>query len=225
MGFSEPCFRETAKEMIGQALDLGPDGHSRNPGMEHITLDALKKDGRAPLALHSGPQPFLPFASGSVPTPSRKIEFYSEKLSAEGLDPLPGFKPPVESRWGEAALKYPLELLGRKNDNYLNSSFANLPGHRKMEARSDRRLEMHPSDAEVRAIREGDTVRVYNDRGTVELKALLNPHLPAGVVAARLDWAKFHPDFMNINALTSERLTDIGAGATFYSTLVEVAPA
>jgi hypothetical protein len=45
------------------------------------------------------------------------------------------------------------------------------------------------------------------------------------VVAARLDWAKFHADGANINALTSERLTDIGRGATFYSTLVEVAKA
>ena len=51
---------------------------------------------------------------------------------------------------------------------------------------------------------------------------MLNPSLPAGVVAARLDWAKLHPDGANVNALTSERLTDIGAGATFYSTLVEV---
>ena len=51
---------------------------------------------------------------------------------------------------------------------------------------------------------------------------MLNPSLPAGVVAARLDWAKLHPDGANVNALTSERLTDIGGGATFYSTLVEV---
>ena len=54
---------------------------------------------------------------------------------------------------------------------------------------------------------------------------MLNASLPAGVVAARLDWAKLHPDGANINALTSERLTDIGGGATFYSTLVEVAKA
>ena len=51
---------------------------------------------------------------------------------------------------------------------------------------------------------------------------MLNAHLPAGVVAARLDWAKMHPDGINVNALTGERLTDIGRGATFYSTLVEV---
>ena len=36
---------------------------------------------------------------------------------------------------------------------------------------------------------------------------------------------KCNADGENVNALTSERLTDIGAGATFYSTLVEVAKA
>ena len=59
----------------------------------------------------------------------------------------------------------------------------------------------------------------------LQLTAMLNPRLPAGVVAARLDWAKLHADRANVNALTSERLTDIGGGATFYSTLVEVAKA
>jgi len=225
MGFAEPCFRDSAEEMIAQALNLGSDGRSRNCGMEHIALDELKQQARAPLAPDT--QPFLPFASGSVPTPSGKIEFHSEKLAAAGapanIDPLPAFIPPAESRWSEAAARFPLELLARKSDNYLNSTFANLPGHRKMEARADGRLEMHPADADARAIREGDAVRIFNDRGALELTAMLNPHLPAGVVAARLDWAKLHGRAANINALTSERLTDIGAGATFYSTLVEVA--
>ena len=44
-------------------------------------------------------------------------------------------------------------------------------------------------------------------------------------MAGRLDWAKFNDGGVNVNALTSERLTDIGAGATFYSVLVEVAKA
>jgi anaerobic selenocysteine-containing dehydrogenase len=84
---------------------------------------------------------------------------------------------------------------------------------------------MHPADAQARTITEGDAVRVFNDRGSLRLTVLLNPNLPAGVVAARLDWAKFSLGQVNVNALTSERLTDIGAGATFYSTLVEVAKA
>jgi anaerobic selenocysteine-containing dehydrogenase len=227
MGFDEPCFRDTAEEMIVQALNPAPDGRSRNAGMEHISLCDLREQGHVPLAFHRTPEsePFLPYTAGTLPTPSGKIEFYSETLKAEGRDPLPGFVPPTESRWGEAAVRYPLELLARKNDNYVNSTFANLPGHRKMEARSNHKLEMHPGDAASRAIAEGGLVRIFNDRGALELTVTLNPHLPAGVVAARLDWAKLHPEGKNINVLTSERLTDIGAGATFYSTLVEVAKA
>jgi anaerobic selenocysteine-containing dehydrogenase len=223
MGFTEACFRDTPEEMIRQALSIGADGHSKNANMEHITFEDLEREGHVPLAFHS--DGLRPFTSGRVATPSGKIEFFSEALAAAGLDPLPAFVAPVESRWSDAAKKYPLELLGRKSDNYMNSTFANLPGHRKMEARTSQRLEIHPADAQSRGVAEGERVRVFNDRGSLELTAMLNPSLPAGVVAARLDWAKLHPGGANINALTSERLTDIGGGATFYSTLVEVAKA
>jgi anaerobic selenocysteine-containing dehydrogenase len=221
MGFPEPCFRDSAEEMIRQALALDEAGRSTNPAMEHITLRELEAKGHVPLAFQR--DGVRPFAAGPVPTPSGKIEFYSESLAAAGLDPLPGFVPPLESRWSKVAERYPLELLPRKSDNYLNSTFANLPGHRKMEARANQRLEMHPDDAAVRSIAEGDTVRVFNDRGELRLTALFNASLPAGVVAARLDWAKLHREAININTLTSERLTDLGGGPTFYSTLVEVA--
>ena len=220
MGFTEECFRDTPEEMIGQALSVGADGHSANVGMEHITVQDLEREGHIPLGFHK--EGFQPFTSGPLATPSGKIEFYSESLAAQGLDGVPRFIPPAESRFGEAAARYPLEFLGRKADNYMNSTFANLDAHRKMEARTTQRLEMHPTDAEARGIGDGDPVRVWNGRGSLELKALINGSVPAGVVAARLDWAKMHADGSNVNALTSERLTDLGAGATFYSTLVEV---
>jgi anaerobic selenocysteine-containing dehydrogenase len=225
MGFAEECFRDTPEHMIRQALSIGEDGRSASPGMEYITFEALEENGHMPLSFHSKPEtnPFLPFTSGLLATPSGKIEFCSETLAADGKDPLPAFVPAIESRWGDAAHRYPLELLARKADNYMNSTFANLEGHRKMESRTSQKLEMHPEDAAARSLAEGERVRVFNDRGTLHLTVMLNPSLPIGVVATRLDWAKLHPDGMNTNVLTSERLTDIGAGATFYSTLVDVA--
>jgi anaerobic selenocysteine-containing dehydrogenase len=105
----------------------------------------------------------------------------------------------------------------------MNSTFAHLDGHRKMEARTSQRLEMHPNDAAVRGIKDGDEIKVWNDRGSLRLTAMMNQSLPPGVVAQKLDWGKFSRDGVNVNALTSERLTDLGAGLTFYSTLVEVA--
>jgi len=220
MGFTEECFRDTPEEMLAQALSIGADGHSTAPYMEHVTLDALREQGHIPVTLHR--DGFLPFTEGAVPTPSGKIEFYSEVLATQGEDPLPAFIPPVESRWSEGAKRYPLEFLPRKADNYMNSTFANLEGHRKMQVKTTQKLEIHPQDASSRGIANGDKVRIFNDRGSIELTALLNNSLPAGVVAASLDWAKLSLDGVNINALTSERLTDLGAAATFYSTLVEV---
>lgn len=227
MGFTEDCFREGSDELIRQALSIGEDGNSRNAGMEHISLEDLKREGHIPLAFHREPDtsPFLPYAHGPLATPSGKIEFYSEVLAAQGLDPLPSFVPPTESRWGSEAQRYPLEFLPRKADNYMNSTFANLDGHRAMEADRAGKLEIHSADARSRGIADGETVRVFNQRGSLHLTALLNDALPEGVVAASLDWAKMHSDCDNVNVLTSERLTDFGGGPTFYSTLVEVAKA
>ncbi|HEV2113051.1 MAG TPA: molybdopterin dinucleotide binding domain-containing protein, partial [Terriglobales bacterium] len=65
-------------------------------------------------------------------------------------------------------------------------------------------------------------VKIFNQRGAVTLKAHVNGSTRAGVVATHLNWAKLAEDGQSINALTSEKLTDIGRGATFYSTLVQV---
>jgi anaerobic selenocysteine-containing dehydrogenase len=83
-------------------------------------------------------------------------------------------------------------------------------------------LEIHTRDAAARNIREGDAVRVFNDRGEITLKARVDGAVQPGVVATRLDWAKLHPQKRNVNVLTAENLTELGGGATFYSCLVEV---
>jgi anaerobic selenocysteine-containing dehydrogenase len=81
---------------------------------------------------------------------------------------------------------------------------------------------MHAADAEARGIGEGDRVRVFNHRGEVTLKARVDGAVQPGVVGARLNWAKRTAGFQSINSLTSEKLSDMGNSATFYSTLVEV---
>ena len=128
--------------------------------------------------------------------------------------------PPEESRHTTNARRFPLELLSRKADNFLNTTFVNIESLHKLE--HPELLEINTADALPRGIHEGDWVRVFNRRGEVRLRAHVNGTVQPGVVAARLTWAKSAPDGKSINALTSERLTDIGAGATFYSCLVEV---
>jgi len=164
--------------------------------------------------------PFLPFAHGGFRTSSGKAELYSEELKRQGLDPVVEFRPPSESRHGRKGDSLPLELLARKADNFLNTTFANLPSVQEMEEPG--LLEISAADARARGIAEGDWVRVFNRRGDVELKARVDGKVQPGVVSASLYWAKMAPGFQSINSLTSEKLTDMGNSATFYSVLVEV---
>ncbi|HTR67488.1 MAG TPA: molybdopterin-dependent oxidoreductase [Terriglobales bacterium] len=163
---------------------------------------------------------FLPFADGNFPTPSGKAELYNQELAAQGLDPVLEFIPPGESRHSEQAKVFPLELLARKADNFLNTTFSNLPVTQEMEETG--LLEMSAADANARGIATGDAVRVFNRRGEIVLTVRVDGAVQPGVVSARLNWAKLHPQMRNINVLTSEKLTDLGNSATFYSVLVEV---
>jgi anaerobic selenocysteine-containing dehydrogenase len=223
MGFNDACFSESIDEMIDGALD------SSNPWLEGITRERLEQErqvrlnfsGQWPVVSGQSEttQPFLPFVNGNFRTPSGKAEFYSEAMKAQGLDPVAAFTPPQESRHG-APSAFPLELLARKADNFLNSSFSNLPSVQAMEETN--LLEIHSSDARARGIADGETVKVYNGRGEIFLKARVDGTVQPGVVSARLNWAKLGPGFRNINVLTSEKLSDLGNSATFYSVLVEV---
>jgi anaerobic selenocysteine-containing dehydrogenase len=213
MGFREPCFRESVDEMIDGALD------SPDPWLKGIDRARLEREGH--VRLNFGTNEFLPFANGGFATADGKARILNEDLVKLGLDPVAKFDPPIESRHSKQAGKYPLELLARKADNFLNSTFCNLTSHQPMEPKINK-LEMSGPDAEVRGIATGDLVRVFNNRGEVRLTALVDGTVRAGVVAARLNWSKLMPDGISINALTSERLTDLGGGPTFYSCLVEV---
>jgi anaerobic selenocysteine-containing dehydrogenase len=90
----------------------------------------------------------------------------------------------------------------------------------KLERRDE--IELNKSDAEARQICNGDRVRVFNQRGEIFLWARVDGNVRAGVVGARLGWPKLAGGGVNINVLTSDRLSDLGGGATFYSTMVEV---
>ncbi len=223
MGFTEPCFLDTEDDMIDQALA------THSPWMQGITRERLEAEHsvRVKFPQEENGGDFLPFTSADwFRTPSGKAEFYSDTLAAQGLDPLPAYVPATESRHAPLARRFPLELLARKADNFMNSTFAALPGHRTMEKSFSGLLELHPADAIARGIVEGDPVEVFNDRGKILLRAKVNAvadgTVPAGVVASRLGWNKLSCGGQGVNTLTSETLTDLGGGPTFYSTLVEV---
>jgi anaerobic selenocysteine-containing dehydrogenase len=233
MGFEDECFRESVDEMIDRAL-AGADPllegitRERLEREPHVRLNLAASGSRLPVSRSEGcfaaanvtTEAFLPFAHGNFRTPSGKAELYSEALKAQGLDPVVQFSPPAESRHGQQKATFPLELLARKADNFMNSTFADQPSVREMEEPG--LLEMHAADARARGIAEGDPVRVYNRRGEILLQARVDGAVRPGVVSASLNWAKLSPGLRNINVLTSEKLTDMGNSATFYSVLVEV---
>lgn len=230
MGFEDECFRESIDEMMDSALTTS------NPWMHGINRKKLEDEGHVRLQFQNAngthpdstdatssrqpPAPFLPFAEGNFGTSSGKAELYSESLKAEGLDPVVQFVPPSESRHGAGAKNFPLEMLARKADNFLNTTFSNVPSVQQMEELG--LLEMNVQDAKERGIIDGDRVRVFNSRGDIVLKARVDGKVQPGVVSAHLFWAKFTPGSRNINVLTSEKLTDMGNSATFYSVLVDV---
>jgi anaerobic selenocysteine-containing dehydrogenase len=226
MGFAEACFWDGDDALITQALETG------DPLLAGIDRERLAAEKQIQLRLPQNEDGLvLPFSDAS---------WFRTATGKANLQPLPEWVPAVESRTsavaeaGQAVLShsitppmakplFPLEFLPRKADNYMNTTFANLPGHQTMERRTAGILEMHASDAGPRQIRSGDAVEIFNGRGRIELVARVGESVAPGAVAARLDWHKLSADGANVNALTSQRLTDIGGGATFYSTLVEVA--
>ncbi|MGH9766174.1 MAG: molybdopterin-containing oxidoreductase family protein [Blastocatellia bacterium] len=214
MGFTDDCFKESDEEIARQAIKYD------HPRMQGITFDELKERGWMRLGV---PETFAPFAEGNFPTPSGKCEFFSETLARQGLDPLPIYIPPRESAQTapELARKYPLAIISPPAHNFLNSSFANLPTF--VKAEKEPHLEIHPADAAARNIKDGDRVRVFNDRGEFNLKARVSAKARPGVVVAlSVWWKKLTSDGCNANDVTSQGLTDLGAGATFYDVLVEV---
>jgi len=214
MGFDEPCFRDSDEDICRAALK------SEKPRMRGVEWESLKENGWQRLAV---PERFAPFAEGGFPTPSGKCEFRSAWLGEQGMDPLPYFNPPAESAASspELAQRFPLAFLSPPARNFLNSSFANLRRFRDLEG--EPWLEMHSADAAARAIRDGDPVRVFNDRGAYTLRARVNDKpRPGVVVAPSVWWRKHSPDGCNANSVTSQRIADLGGGATFYDCLVEV---
>ncbi|NKI72135.1 molybdopterin-dependent oxidoreductase [Collimonas pratensis] len=212
MGFDDACFRESDDEIAAQAFDR------RNVRAVHFDWDTLKRNGWQKLNT-----PDAPFADGGFPTPSGKCEFYSAQMLADGLDPLPAYIAPYESRASNPALakKYPLGMISPPARNFLNSSFVNVKSLRDTEG--EPHLDMHPADAAQRGLATGDMVRIFNDRGSFNARVRVTDKARTGlVVGLSIWWKKMASDGKNANEVTSQRLTDMGRAPTFYDVLVEV---
>jgi anaerobic selenocysteine-containing dehydrogenase len=206
MGFTDACFDESEDDMIRGLLASG------HPFLEGITFEQLDRERSVRLRVAEAGEPFLPFAQGNFGTASGKCEFHAETV---------GYTPPVESRLGDGDLRarFPLELISPKNHNSMNSTF----GNRDDVDGETLTATLHPEDARSRGVAQGDQIRIFNGRGSLMLRAAVAETVLRGVVSApSVRWPRRAADRLNVNALTSQRLTDIGGGPTFYSCLVEV---
>lgn len=203
MGYQDPCFQQDDLALCRAAYGAKVD------------FDELLAQGFSTLKIADAP-----FAQGNFPTPSGKCEFFSQRLAAAGQDGLPDHVPNHEPLGSNPA--YPLAMISPPARNFLNSSFVNVGSLR--ESEGEPLLEMHTSDAAARGLSDGQIVRVFNQRGEYRCKLAVSERArPSVVNGLGVWWRKYGLSGTNVNQLTSQKLTDLGHGPTFYDCLVEVA--
>ncbi len=205
MCFEDDIFNVTEEQMIMEALDS-----AHNPLLEGITLQTLKE--RKYMKAGGGQ---LPPLSSRIPTPSGKIELYSEAMAKDGHSPVPVYNELLEPE------DYPFWLTTGPNHSFINSTFANQDKLRKLEKQPS--LHMHAADAANLGVTDGERVKVRNGRGEVVLTARVGELVKPGVLVTQgLWWEDEELGHQAINSLTPQRLADMGGGAVYFSNRVEV---
>jgi len=229
MGFNEPYLQQSPDEII---VDMLAAMAAKNPAFSDITLERLKNEPSIPLNLPST----TPFADLHFPTPSGKVELYSERLAADGYDPVPGWPSPEQIAVDPASASPPahsaapqfppLHLISGASHHFTSSTFANQPAFLKRE--SEPFVEINPDDATLRGIKNEDLVTLENSQGFCKLRAVVTDAVRPGVVVSpKGRWAKLDP-FSNgnggrtINWTTSDELGDMVGQSTFHSSRVWV---
>lgn len=146
-----------------------------HPSMAGVTLEKLKQ----------GPVEISPdYKVPGFSTPSGRMELYTEKLLELGEE-MPCYKPPIETAKAKDD-RYPLAFLNTHSRYRTHSVFANVRPINDFEP--EPYLEMSTHDARARGVADGDKVRVFNDRGTVLLKARVHDRIMPGVVNVTQGW-------------------------------------
>jgi anaerobic selenocysteine-containing dehydrogenase len=200
MGFAEDIFRRTADEMIEHMLSV------KTPWLEQVNLQELLNGNPVELPL---PVDY----KTTYQTPSGKIEI----LNPQEDEVMPRYTPPHNEEGVFWLMTAPVVWT-------LNSSFNERP--ELLEKKSAMSLQMNPEDAAQKKLADGQQVVAFNPRGTVTFILHVTPRVPRGVVVAEGVWSiKDAPGNRTVNALTSQRVTDRAAAATYYDTKVDVRPA
>ena len=196
MGFDEPELAASTDDLLHAAME------GATPRLGGVTLARLQQERLA--AVHFGRTgELIQFVTDFPTTANRKVD-----LSPPELDRLRYVPPPASA--------YPLMLLSPSTGKTINSIFGefNLPRAT---------LRMHPLDAEARALRPADVVRVYNDLGEVHVPLHLDDDLRPGVVVLPKGlWRSSTLNGATVTSLVPDHLSEVGDGACFNDARVEV---
>jgi len=200
MNFSETAFDDTEAELIDQALET-----PTNPYIHEINFDVLSKKQYVKAEVEFPTK---------LPTPSGKIELYSEKMKQDGYPALPTYIPLIKDS------DHPLRFIAGPNHNFLNSTFANQNKH--VELEKEPVIVLNQFDADLAGVEDGEKVRVWNEQGECVLKASVGENVLRGVAVTQGLWGADDDTKHLVNSLTPDRIADMGGGATFFSGRVSV---
>lgn len=230
LGFEEDNFKWSDSECLENyvAWDAPAcDGYDLAYMREHgfAKLKVGTKDDRAPHKAGNFPTPtgkcmfMVEGAKNFVAGPFRQM--YEGFQPGEDLDPLPDYVANRESADSNPALakKYPLNIISPKSHGFLNSCYANMA--EKIKGQGEQFVMIHPADAEMRGIKEGAKVKVFNDRGAFEGDARITKDVNPGIVVATLGyWRQLNKG--TVNCISAAEFGDMGHSTTFSDNLVQV---
>lgn len=232
MGFDDPVFKMTDSELAAYYINWD------DPKMGDIDMEYFKTHGYYKIDVGSA-DTRAPHRDGKFPTPSGKVEFllhdaknfvagpframYDGDQDGTPVDPLPGYVPNREAPETnpERAKLYSLNIISPKSHGFLNSCYAN--EEHKLKGQGEQFVLISPTDAAKRSIREGDPVRVFNDRGDFEGVARVTDDVNPGIVVATLGyWRSLNRSDGSVNSISSDAHCGLGRAPTFSDNLVEV---
>lgn len=162
------------------------------------------------------------------PTPSGKIEFFSQRLwdfaQPEEIPAIPKYIPAWEGPSDPLAATFPLQCIGHHSKRRVHSMFDNTAW---MEEAAPQQVWLSAYDAKQRGIIDGDSVVVYNERGRIQLPAHVTPRIMPGVVSVP-QGAWWSPDQEGtdqrgcVNTLTKYQPTPLAFANPQHTNLVEV---
>ena len=174
--------------MFGGDVDAG---HAHQLAPSGVTLDQLRAQPEGVVV--EGEVPLEPYRAGGFPTPSKRLEIYSETLLEAGYPPLPSVEESEES----APEGFPLRLGCAKTVAYCHSQGRNLPSLRRLVP--DPVLEIAPETAEATGIAGGDWVEIRTPAGRFAARATLSKGLAANSVFAQHGWLEQAEDGTTTN--------------------------